>query len=47
MSYDTERREEAGRWLPVATQTLRGIESMAPFFMSVASPSNHWLFLSS
>ena len=47
VKYVTERREETGRWLPRATQTMEGAEAMAPFFMSLASPSNHWLFLSS
>lgn len=47
MEYLTERRDEPQRWLPVAVQTIRGAEEMPPFFMSVASPSNHWMFLSS
>jgi hypothetical protein len=47
VKYVTKRHDEAGRWLPRATQTIEGVESMAPFFMSLASPSNHWLFLSS
>lgn len=47
MEYSTERRDEPKRWLPVAVQTLKGAEELPPFFMSVASPSNHWMFLSS
>ncbi|QDV10012.1 hypothetical protein Poly30_55730 [Planctomycetes bacterium Poly30] len=47
IEYSTDRREEEGRWLPRSIQSIHGLESMSPFFMSVASPSNHWLFVSS
>ncbi|MEM8710277.1 MAG: hypothetical protein AAGG01_04950 [Planctomycetota bacterium] len=47
MEYSTERTDAQGRWLPVATQTIEGAQAMPTFFMSVASPSNHWMFLSS
>lgn len=47
VTYRTERTVEDGRWLPRATQAIHGLEKMSPFFMSVASPSNHWLFVSS